>query len=306
MHTYDVESVDVAKTRTPAGGEHDGAGEAGRVLAAGDAGKLGPAGVLHLQRSAGNASVAQLLGDDDATATATAQRSPVKDIVGQGGGSPLDDATRSDMEGRFGEDFSSVRVHTDGQAHDSARAVNAHAYTVGNDIVFAGGRYDPGSSTGQRTIAHELTHVVQQRSGPVDGTPTAGGIRLSHPSDRFEQAAEQNADRLMAAASPAPTPVAQTSIQRDADEADEPAQRMAVQREGEEEEETAQGEFVQRQEEEEETAQGMFVQREGEEEEETAQGMFVQREGEEEEETAQGLFVQRAGEEEEVAEAAAG
>jgi hypothetical protein len=266
MHSYDVEAIDLAKSRTPSGGEHDAAGEAGRALAAGEAGKLGPAGVLHLQRSAGNASVARLLGEED-----TAQRSPVKDVVGRGGGRPLEDDTRADMEARFGEDFSGVRVHTDGHASDSARSVNAHAYTVGNDIVFGGGRYDPSSPSGQRTIAHELTHVVQQRSGPVDGTPAAGGIRLSHPADRFEQAAERNAERLMAAPPATPAPAPQPTAQREAaDDSEEQAQRMVVQRQGPEEEE--------------ETAQGTFVQREGpEEEEETAQGMFVQRQDEEEE-----------------------
>src|SRR5437867_2496404 len=100
MHSYDVESVDLARTPTPTAGEPDAAGQAGRVLAAGDAGKLGPAGVLHLQRSAGNAGVARLLGDEQ-----EAQPSSVKDVVGRGGGRPLEDDTRADMEARFGEDF---------------------------------------------------------------------------------------------------------------------------------------------------------------------------------------------------------
>ena len=265
MHNYDVEAMDLAKSKTAtANGEHDSAGEVGRALAAGEAGHLRPEAMLHLQRSAGNAGVAQLLGEDQESI----QRSPVKDVVGRGGGRPLDDVVRSDMEGRFGEDFSGVRVHTDGQASESARSVNAHAYTVGNDVVFAGGRYDPDSATGQRTIAHELTHVVQQRSGPVDGTPTGGGIKLSHPADRFERAAEQSAERIMASPPAANGPSAQA---------------QAVQREEDAEEPTAQGSFVQREgEEEEEEAQGSFVQREGEEEEEEAQGSFVQREGEEE------------------------
>src|SRR2546430_2440083 len=121
MHSYDVEAIDFGRTKgTPTGGEHDAAGEAGRVLAAGDAGKLGPAAVMHLQRSAGNASVAQLLRDDELSA----QRASVKEVVGRGGGNPMDDKTRADMEGRFGEDFGGVRIHTDGHAQDSARSVN--------------------------------------------------------------------------------------------------------------------------------------------------------------------------------------
>jgi len=66
------------------------------------------------------------------------------------------------MEPRFGHDFGRVRVHTDAQASDSAGAVNARAYTVGQHIAFASGEYVPGSVEGQRLLAHELTHVVQQ------------------------------------------------------------------------------------------------------------------------------------------------
>ncbi len=69
------------------------------------------------------------------------------------------------MERRFGHDFSRVRVHTDAAAEQSARDVNAHAYTVGTDIVFGAGRYAPGSGEGRRLLAHELTHVVQQSGG---------------------------------------------------------------------------------------------------------------------------------------------
>ena len=101
------------------------------------------------------------------------------------------------MEDRFGHDFGDVRVHTDTRASESARAVQAHAYTVGSDMVFQSDRYSPNSSEGQHMLAHELTHVVQQRSGPVDGTPAGGGVRISDPSDRFEREAEATADRAM-------------------------------------------------------------------------------------------------------------
>ena len=91
----------------------------------------------------------------------------------------------------MGHDFGDVRVHTDATASDSARSVNAQAYTVGSDIVFQSGTYAPDTDGGRHVLAHELTHVVQQRSGPVDGTPAPGGIKISHPSDSFEQAAER-------------------------------------------------------------------------------------------------------------------
>ena len=234
MHNYDVESIALAKSKAAlAAGDRERAGEVGRALAAGEAGHLGSEAMLHLQRSAGNAGVAQLLGEEQEQEPA--ESSPVKDVVGRGGGRPLDDQVRTDMEGRFGADFSHVRVHTDGQASASAQSVNAHAYTVGTDIVFGGGSYDPATTTGQRTIAHELTHVVQQQSGPVDGTPAGGGIRLSNPADRFEQAAEQSADRIMTT--------------RAEPDADQPAvQALSVQREGDDEEEEVQGSFVQREE----------------------------------------------------------
>lgn len=80
-------------------------------------------------------------------------------------GRPLDPATRAFMEPRFGADFSGVRVHTGDRAAQSAREVNALAYTVGRDLVFAPGRYSPGTESGRRLLAHELTHVVQQRGG---------------------------------------------------------------------------------------------------------------------------------------------
>jgi hypothetical protein len=152
---------------------------------------LDVATVMHLQRTAGNQGVVQMLGEDE-------QRSPVHDVVGSGGGSPLDAGVRSNMESAFGADFGDVRVHTDDRASKSAEAVGANAYTVGSDVVFKGGQYDPGSAGGQRTLAHELAHVVQQSRGPVEGTEAPGGIRVSDPSDRYEQAAEQTAGDVMA------------------------------------------------------------------------------------------------------------
>src|SRR5215207_8793318 len=80
-------------------------------------------------------------------------------------GQPLDAGTRAFMEPRFGHDFSRVRVHTDAWAAESARAVDALAYTVGRDVVFGAGQHAPGTVAGTRLLAHELTHVVQQGEG---------------------------------------------------------------------------------------------------------------------------------------------
>jgi hypothetical protein len=151
---------------------------------------LDTASVMRLQRTVGNQGVVQMLAGDE-------ERSPVHDVVGSGGGRPLDEGTRTTMESAFGTSFDHVRVHTDDQASKSAESVGANAYTVGSDMVFRSGHYDPGSAVGQRTIAHELSHVVQQSQGAVDGTEAAGGIRVSSPSDRFEQAAEHTAESVM-------------------------------------------------------------------------------------------------------------
>ncbi|WP_440898982.1 eCIS core domain-containing protein [Actinosynnema sp.] len=167
----------------------------GRAVAAGRPEVLGTGGVLGLQRAVGNAGVASALEEQ---AQGGPAESPVHEVVNSGRGAPLDAGVRADMEGRFGTSFADVRVHTDGAAHSSARSVNAQAYTVGSDIVFQSGGYDPGSAAGRHVLAHELTHVVQQRSGPVDGSDVGGGVRLSDPSDRFEREASANADRLVA------------------------------------------------------------------------------------------------------------
>ncbi|HWK88915.1 MAG TPA: DUF4157 domain-containing protein [Longimicrobium sp.] len=78
-------------------------------------------------------------------------------------GRPLDAGVRAEMEPRFGHSFADVRVHADADAAESARSVGARAYAVGRSVVFAAGRYAPGSADGRRLIAHELAHVVQQR-----------------------------------------------------------------------------------------------------------------------------------------------
>lgn len=92
------------------------------------------------------------------------------DSVLASGGSPLEPALQQDMSQHFGHDFSRVRVHADAAAEQSARDVNAHAYTVGHDIAFGAGQFAPGTHEGRRLIAHELTHVVQQAAEPRIGT----------------------------------------------------------------------------------------------------------------------------------------
>jgi hypothetical protein len=238
MHDHDVDAEGAVERRPRHGDDLDAPGgrELGHGVEAARPDALGPAGLLHLQRVAGNSGVSGLVaqrraedehdghdhGDGD---------SPVKEVVSQRG-TPLDPSTRRSMEQAVGHDFGDVEVHTDAKAADSARSVQAQAYTVGNHVVFGEGRYQPETPEGRRTLAHELTHVVQQRQGPVDGTEAPGGIRVSDPSDRFEREAESVADGVMSApatdAAPASgggepvqreaaVPVAETPVQRQAD-----------------------------------------------------------------------------------------
>jgi len=104
-------------------------------------------------------------------------------------GQPLDAQTRAFMEPRFGRDFSGVRIHTDSKASQSARAVAALAFTVGQDIVFSSGQFAPHTNDGRRLIAHELTHVVQQNkpTSGIDGT-----LRIGESGSPQEAEAAQN------------------------------------------------------------------------------------------------------------------
>ena len=90
-------------------------------------------------------------------------RSPARPstLQGLGPGRPLDPEARALLEPRFGRDLGAVRVHDDAEAAEAARAVEARAFTVGNDVVFSPGQYAPGTPAGQRLLAHELAHMVQ-------------------------------------------------------------------------------------------------------------------------------------------------
>jgi hypothetical protein len=109
-------------------------------------------------------------------------------------GQPLERPVRTAMEHRFGHAFSDVRVHTDGEAARSAADAQALAYTSGRNIVFAQGQYSPGSEAGKRLLAHELAHVIQQRSSTGAAPQT---YRLNEPDDCWEQEADRAASAVM-------------------------------------------------------------------------------------------------------------
>jgi hypothetical protein len=114
-------------------------------------------------------------------------------------GQPLDSRTRAFMEPRLGHSFGGIRIHTDGKAAESARAVNALAYTVGRDVVFEAGKYAPSTRVGQELIAHELTHTVQQKSSSVSGDIILGS------DDSSEREARQVAQQV-SSGKPIPEP----------------------------------------------------------------------------------------------------
>jgi Domain of unknown function (DUF4157) len=98
-------------------------------------------------------------------------------------GQPLDAATRAFMEPRFGTNFGQVRIHTDATAAESARAVNAKAFTVRHRLVFGADQYAPGTSSGRKLLAHELAHVVQQRQ---TATVQGNSMRRKAIATRFQ------------------------------------------------------------------------------------------------------------------------
>ncbi|MGW1052643.1 eCIS core domain-containing protein [Streptomyces sp. NPDC002521] len=185
-------------------------GRAAKAASAGD--DLRQHSLLTLQATVGNAAVVQRLrrtGHPGAQEEhlhsadcghqpdeqARVQRSAVREVLGSDG-RPLDETTRTDMEARLGADFADVRIHDDAAARASAAAVGARAYTSGSHVVIGDGGAD------KHTLAHELTHVIQQRRGSVAGTDNGDGLWISDPSDRFEREAEATATRVMAAAAP--------------------------------------------------------------------------------------------------------
>jgi hypothetical protein len=136
---------------------------------------------------------------------------PVAEVL-RSPGQPLEATTRAFMEARFGHDFSGIRIHSDRRAAESAQALNALAYTHGRNIVFGAGEYSPGSSSGRRLIAHELTHVLQQSQ--TAASPRAPGETIAAP---------QAGGAPAAAVRPLGSPAGDAVIQRQAANPKRPA-----------------------------------------------------------------------------------
>jgi len=133
----------------------------------------------------------------EATEVTSAAQAQIEGL--RGGGEPLSESVRAFFEPRFGHDFSRVRVHSDARAAASAQSVNALAYTIGTDVVFAAAQFSPATTQGRKLLAHELTHVVQQGQGAssVSGAPRGFVQRkpTSEPEVKVDPGATCNLDQ---------------------------------------------------------------------------------------------------------------
>jgi hypothetical protein len=129
-----------------------------------------------------------------ATGNGPACAPPLVHEVLRSSGQPLDEQTRSFFEPRFGYDFSKVRIHTDARSQESARAVKALAFTVGNNLVFGSGHFAPATKSGQRLLAHELTHVVQQSQ--TGNSSIQRKLEVGPANDVLEQEADRLAEKI--------------------------------------------------------------------------------------------------------------
>ncbi|MEU4744239.1 DUF4157 domain-containing protein, partial [Actinosynnema sp. NPDC023658] len=154
-----------------------------------------PGGLSELQRSVGNAATSRFVefarrADEAFGDGPQVQRSSVEEVVGRRGGSLPPEVQRF-AEASYGEDFSGVQVHSDGAAMRSAKELRARAYTTGEHVVAP-------RDLDMHTWLHELDHVRTQRRGLVEGgTDRGDGVRVSHPSDEQEKAADVNATRAL-------------------------------------------------------------------------------------------------------------
>ncbi|HSJ99886.1 MAG TPA: DUF4157 domain-containing protein, partial [Kofleriaceae bacterium] len=130
-------------------------------------------------------------GDGAQDAGQDASSDAVADAAAAGGGEPLPDDVRARFERSLGVDLAGVRIHTDPAAASAAATIGARAYTIGQDIYFAAGQYDP---RGDRLLAHEVAHTVQQRGGSPALQPK---LAISSPTDALELEADRAADSIV-------------------------------------------------------------------------------------------------------------
>lgn len=146
-----------------------------------------PAPLEHLASAIGNQAFASIARDGAGILASGMAHPAVESAIARrrGRGAPLESGARERLEAGLGEPLGDVRIHTDSEADALARSVSARAFTTGNDVYFAAGEYQPGTSEGNRLLAHEISHVAQQR-----GAPTSGPLRVSQPGEPLEREAD--------------------------------------------------------------------------------------------------------------------
>jgi hypothetical protein len=160
-----------------------------------------PEGIAQLQRLVGNRAVQRLLAQRTPAVGAEGGEAPAQVQAGiesaRGSGRPLEAKLNKQVGGALGADFSQVRVHTDHQADELNQSLSAKAFTTGSDIFFRQGAYEPGTTSGKRLLAHELTHVVQQGGGKSNKVQAK--LNVGPAGDSFEQEADATAESVMRA-----------------------------------------------------------------------------------------------------------
>jgi len=216
--------------------------------------------ISDLHRAIGNQAVQRLIAQRNGQGPTELDEETAGRIDrARSGGQALDRSMQVEMGGAMGHDFGGVRAHTSPEADDLSRELGAKAFTTGQDVFFREGAYDPGSTAGRELIAHELSHVVQQGTGQVQG---GGRMTVNAPGDVHEQRADASARAATGA-----------GLQRQ----EELPEEELVQAQ----EELPEEELVQAQPEEEEELMQMQAEEEEEEEEELVQAQTPEEEEEE-------------------------
>jgi hypothetical protein len=171
-----------------------------------DTAQLSADDIADLQQTYGNGFVQRLAQNGRSAPKAQRQEDDLEARIetSRGQGQTLPDNLQQQMGQKMGADFKQVRVHTGSEANQLSQSLNAKAFTTGSDIYFKQGTYDPNSQAGQKLIAHELTHVVQQ--GGTSRQPIQKKVDVNEPDDRFEKEAEKMAETAVSTQPPTTTP----------------------------------------------------------------------------------------------------
>jgi hypothetical protein len=196
--------------------------------------------MVDLQRQIGNRAVQRLMVQRSSQEPAELDEETESRINSErSSGQPLNSQVQAEMENATGQDLSGVQVHTSEESDAVNRQIGAKAFTTGSDIFFTSGSYQPGSSGGKELLAHELTHVVQQRSGVSGGGN--GRMTVNAPHDQYEQEADAVASSVVSSGTAEQVQRAQPEEEEEklqAQEEDEDIVRMNGGKEEEEEDRT--------------------------------------------------------------------